>query len=81
MNLFYSNIYFDLLKSLIKVFIFAFGVSIISCVWGIKTDGGSKGVGYATTSAVVTSLLFVFIANFLLSYLLFDNFLSIFSVV
>ena len=78
-NLFYASILIDSLKSLLKVVIFAFGISIITCVWGITTAGGSQAVGLSTTSSVVTSLLFVFILNFILSYVLFDNFLSVFS--
>nr|YP_009395318.1 hypothetical protein [Polysiphonia infestans]ARW64298.1 hypothetical protein [Polysiphonia infestans] len=79
MNLWYDNILFDLVKSSLKALIFGFCVSIISCVWGITTSGGSRGVGLSTTSSVVTSLLLVFILNFFLSYFLFDNLSSSFS--
>lgn len=79
MNLWYSSILVDLIKSLLKVLIFGLFISIISCVWGITTSGGSRGVGLSTTSSVVVSLISVFILNFVLSYFLFDNLLSLFS--
>nr|YP_009394272.1 hypothetical protein [Leptosiphonia brodiei]ARW62834.1 hypothetical protein [Leptosiphonia brodiei] len=79
-NLWYSNILFDLIKSLLKVLIFGLFISMISCVWGITTSGGSRGVGFSTTSSVVTSLIAVFILNFFLSYFLFDSLLSAFSI-
>nr|YP_010155904.1 conserved hypothetical plastid protein 63 [Cumathamnion serrulatum]QQY85300.1 conserved hypothetical plastid protein 63 [Cumathamnion serrulatum] len=63
----------DILKSCFKTIIFGFFISIISCVWGLTTKGGSKGVGSSTTSSVVTSLLIVFILDFILSYFMFDN--------
>lgn len=40
----------------------------ISCAWGFTTTGGAKGVGESTTSAVVISLVAIFIADFILSY-------------
>nr|YP_009392822.1 hypothetical protein [Caloglossa intermedia]ARW61384.1 hypothetical protein [Caloglossa intermedia] len=63
----------DLLKSCFKAFIFGFFISVISCLWGISTRGGSRGVGIATTSSVVTSLLVVCILDFFLSYYLFSS--------
>nr|YP_009399446.1 hypothetical protein [Dictyomenia sonderi]ARW69052.1 hypothetical protein [Dictyomenia sonderi] len=79
-SLLYRCLYFDVGKSLLKTLIFGLFISIISCVWGITTTGGSKGVGLSTTSSVVTSLLVVFILNFLLSYLMFNNFVSSFEL-
>jgi len=60
-------------KSVFKTLIFSIFISIISCVWGITTVGGSRGVGSSTTSAVITSLISIFITNFFLSYLMFSN--------
>lgn len=70
-------LYQDLLKSTFKVFVFGFTLSIISCTWGLTTIGGSKSVGQSTTSSVVTSLLMIFIIDFILTYLLFNNTSSI----
>nr|QCI07812.1 hypothetical protein [Pleonosporium borreri] len=70
----YRNLFIlDIMKSLLKCIIFGLGISIISCYVGIKTNGGAKGVGMSTTISVVTSLLFLFIVDFILSYYMFDN--------
>lgn len=45
----------------------------MSCSWGYTTTGGAKGVGESTTSAVVISLVGIFIADFVLSYMLFQG--------
>nr|YP_010196706.1 hypothetical protein LKZ11_pgp173 [Gracilaria cliftonii]UAD84510.1 hypothetical protein [Gracilaria cliftonii] len=63
----------DIFKSLFKTFIFGFLISVISCFWGLTATGGAKGVGYSTTLSVVTSLLSVFIFDFLLSYIMFNK--------
>nr|YP_009394483.1 hypothetical protein [Vertebrata thuyoides]ARW63045.1 hypothetical protein [Vertebrata thuyoides] len=77
--LFYDNIYYDFFKSFLKTIIFSLSISIISCVWGITTLSSSQGVGFSTTSSVVTSLLCIFMSNFILSYFLFDNLSSSFA--
>ena len=45
----------------------------ISCAWGFTTSGGAKGVGESTTSAVVISLVTIFVADFVLSFLFFQG--------
>lgn len=47
--------------------------SQVSCAWGFTTTGGAKGVGESTTSAVVISLVLIFIADFFLSFLFFQG--------
>lgn len=63
----------DIIKSLLKTIIFGFMISIISCIFGLSTNGGARGVGKSTTLSVVTSLLVVFTTDFFLSYLMFDR--------
>ncbi|ASC73937.1 putative ABC transporter permease protein [Halomicronema hongdechloris C2206] len=63
----------DLLSSLIKAFFFGVLIAIIGSSWGLTTTGGAKGVGQSTTTAVVTSLLAIFISNFFLSWLMFQG--------
>ncbi len=65
--------YQDFIKSSFKSMIFGLTLSSISCAWGLTTNGGSKNVGQSTTSAVVTSLLFIFILDFALTYVLFNQ--------
>lgn len=45
----------------------------ISCAWGFTTSGGAKGVGESTTSAVVISLVTIFVLDFILSYAFFQG--------
>nr|ARW68232.1 hypothetical protein [Chondria sp. (in: red algae)] len=80
MSVFYNCFFLDFLKSLFKTIIFALFISIISCVWGINSTGGSYGVGLSTTSSVIVCLILVFILNFFLSYLLFNNVISSFQL-
>jgi phospholipid/cholesterol/gamma-HCH transport system permease protein len=54
----------DLISSMLKSLIFGILIAIIGCSWGLTTTGGAKGVGQSTTTAVVTSLLAIFVANF-----------------
>lgn len=63
----------DILTALLKSIVFGSLVAIIGCSWGLTTKGGAKGVGQSTTTAVVTALLAIFIANFFLSWLMFQG--------
>lgn len=63
----------DLCSAPIKGFVFGGLIAIIGSSWGMTTTGGAKGVGQSTTTAVVTSLLAIFIFNFFLSYLMFQG--------
>jgi len=63
----------DIVNALIKSGIFGGLVAIIGCSWGLTTTGGAKGVGESTTTAVVTSLMSIFIVNFFLSWLMFQG--------
>ena len=40
----------------------------VSCAWGYTTTGGAKGVGESTTSAVVISLVLIFVFDFALRW-------------
>ena len=61
----------DINGGLIKTFIFGMMIAIIACYKGLSTKGGAKGVGQATTSSVVTTLISLFIVNYFLSVLFF----------
>lgn len=63
----------DLTSALIKAAVFGVLIAVISSSWGLTTTGGAKGVGQSTTTAVVTSLLAIFVTNFFLSWLLFQG--------
>lgn len=63
----------DVLGGLIKSVVFGGLIAAIGCSWGLTTTGGAKGVGQSTTTAVVTSLLAIFTANFFLSWFMFQG--------
>jgi len=63
----------DVLKGLLKSVVFGVIIAIIGAYQGLTTRGGAAGVGKSTTGAVVTSIILIFIFNFLLSYVLFGN--------
>lgn len=63
----------DLISAMIKSGVFGAIISVVSCAWGVTTLGGAKGVGESTTSAVVVSLVGIFIADFALSCLFFQG--------
>ena len=62
----------DVLRGLLKSAVFAVIIAVIGSYNGLQTRGGAAGVGRATTSAVVTSIILIFIFNFALSYVLFQ---------
>jgi len=61
----------DIVGGLIKTAIFGLLIALIACYKGMRTKGGARGVGEATTSSVVTSLITLFIVNYFLSVLFF----------
>lgn len=58
----------DIRKGLFKATVFGFILSSIACYRGYHARGGAKGVGEATTQAVVTSLLAILIVDFFITY-------------
>jgi phospholipid/cholesterol/gamma-HCH transport system permease protein len=62
----------DLLMGLIKAAVFGFIVSAVSCRHGFFAAGGARGVGLATTRAVVESCVAILIANYVLTQALLD---------
>jgi phospholipid/cholesterol/gamma-HCH transport system permease protein len=57
----------DVVKGLIKAVAFGFIISTLACYKGYHAKGGAKGVGEATTEAVVLSLLAILISDFFIS--------------
>jgi len=57
----------DIFGGIIKPLVFAFLMGTIACHKGLKTEGGTVGVGRSTTSAVVTASIIVIIADFFLA--------------
>ncbi|NDG83567.1 MAG: ABC transporter permease [Proteobacteria bacterium] len=57
----------DLFTGMAKTIVFAFFISISACWKGLNTEGGTQGVGQTTTWVVVTSSIFIMIADFFLT--------------
>lgn len=59
----------DFTQGLGKTFFFGFFIAVISCFQGLRTSGGTEGVGKATTQAVVFSSIVIFVSDFFLTKL------------
>lgn len=62
-NAFSSISFLDIFASLGKTFIFGFAIGITSCYYGYHASSGTEGVGKAANSAVIVSMLLVFIID------------------
>ncbi|WP_163996454.1 MlaE family ABC transporter permease [Pyxidicoccus caerfyrddinensis] len=56
----------DIYEGLVKGAVFGLAVALICCFKGYNASGGAKGVGQATTEAMVASALSIFILDFIL---------------
>ncbi|MDA3780431.1 MAG: ABC transporter permease [Bacteroidales bacterium] len=62
----FRNLHFsDLIPAIIKTFFFGFGIGIIGCYKGYRTQKGTEGVGLAANSAVVIASLAIFVIDLL----------------
>lgn len=61
----------DLIKGCVKASAFGFAIAAIGCHKGYYAAGGAKGVGEATTSAVVMSSVAILVINYLLTSIMF----------
>lgn len=59
--------YNDIVQGLLKPFVFAFVISLVGCFYGLRTSGGTQGVGRATTEAVVVASVWIFVITALLT--------------
>ncbi|MBF0540828.1 MAG: ABC transporter permease [Nitrospirae bacterium] len=60
----------DITDGLIKACFFGASISIVSCYKGFYTTGGAKGVGQATTGAVVLSSMAILVSDYFISVIL-----------
>lgn len=59
----------DYLMSIGKTAFFSFCISVPACYYGLNVSNGTKGVGIATTKAVVTGSILIFLSDFVLTKL------------
>jgi phospholipid/cholesterol/gamma-HCH transport system permease protein len=57
----------DIVQGLTKPLFSGFIISTVGCYFGMKTTGGTQGVGRATTQAVVVSSVFIIIVDLLVT--------------
>ena len=59
--------YPDILQGLVKPLIFGFIISTIGCFYGLRTTGGTEGVGRSTIQAVVFASVMIIFVDLLIS--------------
>jgi phospholipid/cholesterol/gamma-HCH transport system permease protein len=63
----------DYVKGMLKAAVFGALIAVICCYQGLRVRGGAAGVGKATTAAVVSSIILVFVSNFIMSLIFFGS--------
>ncbi|MBM3491356.1 MAG: ABC transporter permease [Alphaproteobacteria bacterium] len=61
----------DVVSGLVKAAVFGFIIALMGCYHGFNSSGGAQGVGRATTNAVVSSLILILVANYIVTELFF----------
>jgi phospholipid/cholesterol/gamma-HCH transport system permease protein len=61
----------DFVNGLVKAGVFGFIIGIVGCYQGFNTRGGAQGVGLATTTSVVISMVMILVFNFIFAVILF----------
>jgi phospholipid/cholesterol/gamma-HCH transport system permease protein len=59
--------YQDVTQGLIKPFFFAMIIALVGCYFGLKTTGGTEGVGRSTTRAMVVASVWILILDFFIT--------------
>lgn len=59
--------YHDVTQGLVKPFFFAIVISVVGCYCGLRTRGGTEGVGRSTTQAMVMASVLILLVNFLIT--------------
>lgn len=53
----------DLTQGLAKPFLFGAVIALVGCYYGLKTEGGTEGVGRSTTQAVVVASVLIIVLD------------------
>jgi len=64
----------DIIQGLVKPLFFGYIIASIGCFYGMKTSGGTEGVGRSTISAVVNSSVLIIFSDFLISQVMIEIF-------
>jgi phospholipid/cholesterol/gamma-HCH transport system permease protein len=60
----------DIVQGLVKPLFFGYILSSIGCFYGMRTSGGTQGVGRSTIQAVVTASVLIIFVDFLITQVL-----------
>jgi phospholipid/cholesterol/gamma-HCH transport system permease protein len=60
----------DVVEGLVKPLFSGFIIATVGCYYGLRTTGGTRGVGRSTTQAVVTSSVLIILVDFLVTQLM-----------
>jgi phospholipid/cholesterol/gamma-HCH transport system permease protein len=69
-----SLVHGDIVEGLTKPLFSAFIIATIGCFYGLRTTGGTRGVGRSTTQAVVVSSVLIILVDFMVTQLMIDFF-------
>jgi phospholipid/cholesterol/gamma-HCH transport system permease protein len=64
----------DIVQGLVKPLFFGYILSSLGCFYGLRTTGGTEGVGKSTIKAVVVSSVLIIFVDFMLTQLLISLF-------
>jgi len=67
-------VYSDIIQGMVKPLFFGYLLASIGCFYGMRTTGGTEGVGRSTISAVVTSSVLIIAVDFLITHVLLSIF-------
>lgn len=62
--------YRDIVQGMVKPLLFGYILSSIGCFYGMRTTGGTEGVGRSTISAVVVASVLIIFVDFLITHVL-----------
>ena len=60
----------DFVQGLLKPLVFGAIIAITACFFGLRTTGGTEGVGESTTRAVVTASILILVSDYFLTQVL-----------
>ena len=66
--------YPDIVQGLVKPLFFGYIIGSVGCFYGLRTSGGTQGVGRSTIQAVVTSSVLIIFIDFFITQLLLSIF-------
>jgi phospholipid/cholesterol/gamma-HCH transport system permease protein len=67
----YEHLHYpDIVQGLVKPLFFGYILGSIGCFYGMRTTGGTEGVGRSTISAVVNSSVLIIFVDFLITHVL-----------